>query len=505
MIQSAANSDRARRMGEGSIPRLLLSFSVPAIVGMMVNALYNVVDRIFIGRGVGPLGIAGATVGFPIMLVLMAFGMLVGMGGAALISIRLGEGKKEEAARILGNSFILLILVSAVLTILGLIFLEPLLRSFGASETILPYARQYVSIILAGSMFMGIGFGMNNFIRAEGNPRIAMATMLIGAVLNIILDPIFIFALNMGIRGAALATILSQAVAAAWVLSYFLGKRSSLPLRGANLRLDPRILRAIVAIGSPPFVMQLAASVLNAILNNQLQRYGGDLAISAMGIMYGIVMFMFMPIFGLNQGAQPIIGFNYGARKYDRVKKTLVLAIVTATAIVMVGFFVTRFFPGALIRLFSGDNPELVDLGSRAMRMFLLMMPVIGFQIVSANYFQAVGKPRPAMILSLSRQVLILIPALLILPRFFGLDGVFIAGPVADLTSAILTGTWLLFELRSLGREAGADLRDAERAHAAKADARGSGAAAAEARGTGAVGAAQPAVAPVVAESEFSG
>jgi putative MATE family efflux protein len=483
MIQAARDTDRAQRMGEGSIPRLLLSFSIPAIVGMMVNALYNVVDRIFIGRGVGALGIAGATVSFPIMLVMMAFGMLVGMGGAALISIRLGEGKREEAERILGNSFVLLVMVSAVLTVLGLIFVEPLLVRFGASETILPYARQYVSVILAGSVFMGVGFGMNNFIRAEGNPRIAMATMLIGAVLNIILDPIFISVLKLGVRGAALATILSQAVAAAWVLSYFLGGRSSLSLKVATLRLDPRILRGIVAIGSPPFVMQLAASVLNAILNNQLQRYGGDLAISAMGIMYGIVMFIFMPVFGLNQGAQPIIGFNYGARKYDRVKKTLLLAITAATGIVLVGFFVTRFFPGALIRLFSGDNPELVALGSRAMRIFLMMMPVIGFQIVSANYFQAVGKPRPAMILSLSRQVLILIPALLILPRLFGLDGVFVAGPVADLASAILTGTWLLFELRSLGR-------DASR----------------EARGPTARGAGQsPPVPAVVVESEASG
>ncbi len=345
MVSTEAVKDRAERMGQGSIPRLLLSFSIPAIVGMMVNALYNVVDRIFIGRGVGALGLAGATVGFPIMLVLMAFGMLVGMGGASLISIRLGEGKKDQAERILGNSFVLLIAISAVLSVLGLVFLDPLLRLFGASETILPYARQYVSIILAGSVFMGLGFGMNNFIRAEGNPRIAMATMLIGAVLNIILDPIFIFVLNLGIRGAALATILSQAVAAAWVLSYFVGKRSSLSLRPANFRLDPQILRAIVAIGSPPFVMQLAASALNAILNNQLQRYGGDLAISAMGIMYGIVMFIFMPVFGLNQGAQPIIGFNYGAGKYDRVRKTLVLAIGAATGIMLVGFFVTRVFP----------------------------------------------------------------------------------------------------------------------------------------------------------------
>jgi putative MATE family efflux protein len=445
--------ERARQMGEKSIPALLLSFSIPAIIGMVVNALYNVVDRIFIGRGVGALGIAGATVGFPIMLINMAFGMLIALGANALISIRLGERRNDDAERVLGNAVVLLVSVSVVLTTGGLIFLTPLLGLFGASETILPYAQEYVSVILLGVIFQSIGFGMNNFIRGEGNPRFAMLTMLIGAVLNIILDPIFIFVLGLGIRGAAIATVISQAVAAAWVLFYFLGGRSQLKIRLRNLRLDPAVVTTVIAIGSPPFAMQLAASGIHAVLNNQLQKYGGDIALSATGIIWSVAFMIIMPIIGLNQGAQPIIGYNYGARSYDRVRKTLQLSILAATGWVILGFIPTHFFPRALIGLFNNQNENLMELGAKAMRTFLLMLPVIGFQIVSAGYFQAVGKPKQAMILTLSRQVLLLIPFLFVLPLFFGLDGIWYSGPASDLISALLTGAWLLMEIRQLNRK----------------------------------------------------
>jgi putative MATE family efflux protein len=305
--------DRSQQMGEGSIPRLLFRFSIPAIVGMLVNALYNVVDRVFIGWGVGALGIAGVTIGFPIMIVQMAFGMLIGMGAATLVSIRLGEKKREEAERIIGNALSLLVAISLVLAAAGLIWLRPLLILFGASPAILAQGEQYLSVILAGSVFMGVGFGMNGFIRAEGNPRIAMLTMIIGAVLNTILDPIFIFWFKMGVRGAAIATVISQATSAAWVLAYFLRGKSLLKLRLANLKVNQDIAWSIAAIGFAPFAMQLAASVLNAILTRQLQRYGGDLAIAAMGILFSVSMLILMPVFGLNQGAQPLIGYNYGA------------------------------------------------------------------------------------------------------------------------------------------------------------------------------------------------
>lgn len=444
--------DRSKQLGEDKISTLLFRFSIPGIVGMMVNALYNVVDRIYIGRGVGSLGIAGITIGFPFMVLMMGFGMLIGIGATSLISIRLGEKKKSEAELIAANGMLLLVVISASLSVVGLTFLESLLRLFGASPEVLPYAKEYLSIILWGAVFQAIGFGMNNFIRAEGNPKIAMSTMLIGAIVNIILDPVFIFVFDMGIQGAAIATIISQGISAAWVLSYFLGGRSLLKIRKENLHLQLPIVKKIIAIGSAPFAMQIAASILGVILNNSLVNYGGDIAVSAVGIINSIAMLIMMPIFGINQGAQPIIGYNYGAKQFNRVKETLKLAIVAATAVVLVGFSAVMLFPEQLIRIFNREDLQLIALGSHAIRIFLLMLPVIGFQIVSANYFQAVGKPKQAMFLSLSRQVLLLIPALLILPRFFGLNGVFMAAPVSDLGSAILTGTWLHLELKHLER-----------------------------------------------------
>ena len=315
--------DRSQRLGEGSIPSLLLKFSAPAIVGMMAQALYNVVDRVFVGQAVGPLGITGTTVSFPFFLVQMAFSMLIGFGAAALVSIRLGERKKEEAERVLGNAFVLLIAVSLLLTAVGLVALDPLLRLFGASAESAPYARDYLQVLVAGSLFQAIGFGLNALIRGEGNPRVAMYTMLIGALLNTILDPIFLFYFGWGMRGAAAATVISQAVSAVWVVCYFLRGSSLLQIRMGNLNLHWSVCASIVAVGSPMFAMQIAASVMNAILNNQLRVYGGDLAISAIGIIHAVALFIAMPIFGLNQGAQPIIGYNYGAERYDRVKKNV--------------------------------------------------------------------------------------------------------------------------------------------------------------------------------------
>lgn len=444
--------DRSQQLGEDSIYRLLLKFSLPAIVGMIAQALYNIVDRIFIGQAVGADGLAGATVSFPFMLILMAFGMLVGIGTTALVSIRLGQRKQEEAEQILGNGTVLLIGQAFLLTLTGLTLLNPLLRLFGASDAILPYARSYLQIIVLGAVFQAVGFGLNAVIRGEGNPRVAMVTMLIGAVLNSILDPIFLFGFGWGMRGAAAATVLAQSASATWVLSYFLTGRSLLRIRLRNMRLRWSVCMAILAIGSAPFAMQIAASVLNAILNHQLHTYGGNLAISVMGIIYAVVMFIAMPVFGINQGAQPIIGYNYGASQFERVKKTLLAAILIATGIAAMGFLVVMLFPSQVVHLFNREDQALLDLGTHAIRISLMALPAIGFQIVSASYFQAVGKPKQAMLLSLSRQVLLLIPAVLILPRFFGLNGVWAAMPTADLGSSILTALWLAFELRSLRR-----------------------------------------------------
>ncbi|MBO8127103.1 MAG: MATE family efflux transporter [Firmicutes bacterium] len=450
MIREAIAVDRSKQLGEEKISTLLTRFSIPAIVGMIVNAVYNVVDRIFIGNGVGSLAIAGITIGFPIMLVIMAFAMLIGIGATSLISIKLGEQNKEEAELILGNGTSLLVLISLAISLVGLVFITPLLKAFGASEAVLPYARDYMVIIMATTAITSVGFGMNNFIRAEGNPKIAMLTMLIGAITNIILDPIFIFVFGWGVKGAAWATVIARTLSAAWVLYYFLSGQSVLKLHLKNLKPRLPIVKMIVTIGAAPFAMQLASSVLNTILNRTLTHYGGDIAVAAMGVIMSLMTLLVMPVIGINQGAQPIIGYNYGAQNYDRVKKALKLAIAAATAIVTVGFVITRLYPEELVALFNSGDQELIALGSRALQTFMLFLPIIGFQIVGANYFQAVGKPKAAMFLTLSRQVILLIPLILILPRFYGLNGILYAGPAADLGSAILTGIWLYLELRNL-------------------------------------------------------
>jgi len=442
--------DRSKQLGEEKVLNLLVKFSIPAIIGMLVNALYNIVDRIFIGNGVGSNGIAGAAIGFPIMLIMMACAMLIGIGANSLVSIRLGEQKKEEAELIMGNALVLLVVLPAIIAFFGLMFLDPLLRSFGASEAVLPYAREYMRIILFGAIFQSVGMGMNNFIRSEGNPKIAMVTMLIGAILNTILDPLFIFVFNWGIAGAAYATILSQAVSAIWVLYHFLYGKGILKLQVKNFKLKIAVIGKIVAIGAAPFLMQFAASILNAIMNRSLSVYGGDVAVSGMSAVMSITMLFLMPIFGINQGVQPIIGYNYGAHKYDRVKEALKLGIFAATALVIFGFIITRLYSTQLISIFNAKDPELIAFGAHALKVFLIFMPIIGFQIVSANYFQAVGKPLQAGLLSLSRQVLILIPAMLILPGYFGLEGVLYAGPLADIVSSVITGLFLFYELRHL-------------------------------------------------------
>lgn len=445
--------NRAEELGTGKIGSLLLKFSLPAIVGMVVNSLYNVADRAFVGKGVGSLAIAGITVSFPVMLVLMGFGMLIGLGANSLISIRLGEKKKAEAEQILGNSIVLLIIVSVFLTASGLIFLKPLLDLFGASSSVLPFASSYLKIILIGSIFQHIGFGMNNFIRGEGNPKVAMFTMLIGGILNIILDPLFIFVFKWGIEGAAAATVISQMVSAIWVLSYYFSGKSLLKIHFKNFKLNWNVAKSIFVLGSAPFSMQIAASMVNTLLNKQLSYHGGDLALSAMGIVFSIGMLFLMPIFGINQGAQPIIGYNYGARQFNRVKKTHLLSSVAATVITTTGFFAAVFLPEVIIGFFNSGDNDLIELGSHAMRIFLSMFPIVGFQIVTSNYFQAVGKPHQAMLLSLSRQVLLLIPFLFVLPGIWGLNGVFASGPAADFGASLLAGTLFYFEMKSLQRK----------------------------------------------------
>lgn len=445
--------DRSQELGQTPVGKLLLKYFMPAIIGVLANALYNIVDRIYIGRGVGALALSGLSVTFPIMIIAMAFGMLVGMGAASLVSIRLGQQKRPEAEKILGNAFTLLIVISFGITILGLVFRDTILSMFGAGPETLGYARQYITIILWGNVFQGIGFGMNNMIRAEGHAKTAMYTMLIGAVANSLLDPLFIFVFKMGVAGAAIATVISMAITSTWVFLHFTGSKSGLRLKTANLRLDKKIVLGIFSIGMAPFAMQLAGSVINALFNIQLIKYGGDLAVGAMGIINSVAMMVIFCVIAVNMASQPIIGFNYGARQYARVKRTLKLALIAATCITVTGWLAVEIFPQAIISLFNTSDPRLLEIGVRGIRILLFMFPVVGFQIVGSNFFQAIGKAKISMFLNLLRQVIVLIPMVLILPPILKIDGVWLSGPIADLIAASITAVMILREVKKLNQK----------------------------------------------------
>lgn len=360
---------KPNNMSTDSIPKLMLKFSLPAIVGLLVSALYNIVDSIFVGRGVGDLGLAGVTVCFPIVTTLIAFIMLIGMGATALISIRLGEKNQSEAEEIVGNALVCFLIIGLALTAFGLIFLKPILILFGASPDVLPYSVDYMRIILLGSVFMAVGTGMNSFIRAEGNPKVAMNTMLIGTITNIILDYIFIFIFEWGIKGAAIATIISYAVSSSCVIYYFIYGKCLLRINIKNLKLKKSIVIQTARLGFPTFIIQVTGSIQQLILNRSLAYYGGDMALTVIGIIMGIAALLVMPAMGVSQGAQPIIGFNRGAEQYGRVKGTLKLASLLSILIITVGFVISKIWPAQLIGLFN-KNPDLIELGMHGMDIF---------------------------------------------------------------------------------------------------------------------------------------
>ena len=439
------------RLGEEKISKLLMEFSIPAIIGMVVNTLYNIVDRMYIGniKDIGGLALTGVGITMPIMTIIMAFGMLIGIGTSARISLKLGEHKREEAEKHLGNAFTLIIIASVLITIIGLVFMHKILGLFGASADTEVYAREYMQIIFFGTIFNMLSFGLNHSIRSDGSPKIAMLSMLIGAGTNIILDPIFIFVFGMGVRGAAIATVISQVVSTIWILYYFTKGKSNLKIKREYLSLDKAIVLSIFSIGVSPFSMQIAQSVVQVLANNALKTHGGDLAIGAMTIINSVAMIFMMPIFGLNQGSQPIIGYNYGAEKYKRVKQAVKSATIVATIIVSIGWIITQTAPHLLISIFNRDE-QLVGIASTGMRIFLFMLPVVGAQVISSNYFQSIGKAKISMFLSLLRQVILLIPCLIILPEIFGLTGVWLAGAVADGVSSLITLIIFFMSVRKL-------------------------------------------------------
>ncbi|AOT72294.1 MATE family efflux transporter [Geosporobacter ferrireducens] len=418
------------------VGRLLLKFSLPAIGGMIVNSLYNLVDRIFVGR-IGGLAMTGIGLSLPFMMLLSAVSSLVGIGASALISIKLGENKKDEAQRLLGNAITLLTGLMLLMTLLGLIFKAPMLKAFGASDSTMPYALDYMTVILYGAIFQGIGVGLVNVVRATGHPVKSMMIVIVGTLVNIILDPILIFTLDMGISGAAWATIMAQLVTTIMVIGHFLSEKSQIKIEKQKLKLHLVTIKSILSIGFAAFAMQLASVVVSIISNNALKTYGGDVAIGAMTIINSVMVLFLMSAMGITQGAAPIIGFNYGAKRFDRVKKVLKLELTAVASICTMTFIFVQAFPVMLSSIFTSEL-DLIEKASNGMRLFLLILPLISAQIVGASYFQAIGEAKKATFLGLLRQVLLLIPLLLILPHFFGLNGVWGAATLSDLISSLI-------------------------------------------------------------------
>lgn len=428
---------------------LLFRYSIPAIIAMMVTSLYNVVDRAFIGsmEGVGSIAIAGLGVTMPVFTLIIAFGMLVSVGASTSLSIKLGEKNKKEAEKILGNALTLSIIISIIITLLGLVFLEDILFLLGASKDSISYAKDYMSVILLGTPFNLIAFSLNNAIRAEGNPKLAARTMIVGCILNLILDPIFIFVFNLGIKGAAIATVLCQVVVFIWVAHYFIRGKSNLKLKKYNLKLDINITKKIFAIGMTPFAMEVAISITHVLTNNSLKVYGGDLAIGAMTALTSILLMFMMPVFGLNQGMQTIISYNYGAKQFDRAKKTLILSILVSIVILSFGFLVVQVFPEVFVGIFNKDS-NLMEIAVRGININLITLPIMGISIVGPVYFQCVSKVKHSMFLTLLRQFILFIPLIIVLPIRFNLDGVWLAQPIADFIAMIIVLLFLRREFK---------------------------------------------------------
>lgn len=438
-------------MGTEKITKLLIQFSLPAIIGMLVNALYNIVDRIYIGNieKVGHIAIAGVGITFPVVIFVFGFSILIGLGSATNASLNLGKKKKEEAERFLGTAVFFGFIVSLILMVLVLWRLDWLVSVLGGSERTGIYASQYLKILALGFPAAVVGYVANASIRSDGNPKMAMATLLIGAITNIVLDPIFIFYFNMGVKGAAWATIISQYVSGIWAIYYFTSKFSGMKLYIKNLKFDFEKIKSIASLGSAPFAIQMGASVVNYTYNSTLKIYGGDTAIGAMAIVQAVITFISMPIFGINQGLQPILGYNYGAKLYSRVKEALFKAIFAATILCVIDFLAIQFLSKYFINIFTQEK-ELVRIASIGLRIQTFMLPIIGFQIISSIYFQAIGKPKMSFFMSLTRQIIVLIPCILILSKLFGVGGVWFAGPTADFISSVVTFIFIKMELKHL-------------------------------------------------------
>ncbi len=440
---------RQNDLGKDPLRPLLLRLAVPAIAAQLVNALYNIVDRMYIGRieGVGDLALTGLGVAFPVIMFISALSALAGMGGGSRAAIRMGVGDEEGANAILGACTALLLVISVVVMVVFQLFRDPMLLLFGASENTLGYASEYLEIYLWGTVAVQISLGLNNFISTQGFASTAMLTVVIGAVCNIVLDPIFIFGLDMGVKGAALATILAQGVLAVWVVLFLTGKRSKLKIRRRYLRLSPQILLPVVAIGVSPFVMQSTESLVNIALNSSLKHYGGDVYVGAMTIASSIMQVITMPLIGLSQGAQPIVGYNYGAGNTDRVKKTFKMMFIGSMGLSILGFALVQLFPAAFIAIFN-DKAELVAATEWAMHVYFGGMFMLGMQFSCQQTFVALGQAKISLFLAMLRKIILLIPLIYILPHFLSnqVFAVYLAEPIADICAATCTGLVFLWK-----------------------------------------------------------
>lgn len=448
-------------LGTESIPKLLKQYAVPAIIAMTASSLYNMIDSAYIGQGVGPMAISGLAVTFPLMNLSTAFGTLVGVGASTLISVLLGQRNYSVARRVLGNVIIMNCVIGLLFMAVSLLFLDPILYFFGASEATIPYAREYMQVVLIGNIITHLYFGLNAVLRAAGHPRKAMYATILTVALNTILDPIFIFVLDMGIRGAAIATVISQLVSLIWQIKIFSNKEEFLHFSKDMMKFDSKIAYRSLSIGMAPFLMNVASCFIVILINKGLQTYGdmemaggGDLSIGAYGIINRLSFLFVMVVMGFTQGMQPIAGYNYGAQLYDRVIKVLRLTIICATIVMTAGFLVAMIFPELMVKIFTSD-PQLIDLSSKGARLVFLAFPIVGFQIVTSNFFQSLGMAKKAIFLSLSRQLLFLAPCLIILPRLIGVKGVWLSLPISDIISTIVT----IFMLRTLLKQFNEEIR----------------------------------------------
>ena len=469
--------ERSRLLADESIGKLLFKLSAPATIGMLVMALYNLVDTVFVGQALGEnsvQGIAGIAVAFPIMMIVMAIALAIGIGGASIISRSLGERNIDRAENVMGNVLSLVLITSAIICIAGSIFITPILRLFGATDTILPYAIEYLSVILYGAIFFMFALAMNNVVRAEGNAKVAMYTMLVSALVNIVLDPFFIFnsgyiefnfladklgimieplymyGFGLGVKGAAIATVLAQVTGALFIIWYFASGNSSLRFHTKNLMPKWDIARESISIGMGPLARNASSSLMVIVLNNVLLAYGGgDVAIAVFGVVNRLFMFTFMPMYGIVQGLQPIVGFNYGAKNFPRVIESVKLSMFVTTTMAITGFILLLVFPEQLFSIFTTDQ-QLISSGKYATRIMVMALPLVGFQVVGASLYQAIGKARPSFLLAMSRQLLFLIPLVTILPHFFQLTGVWMAFPLSDSLAFLLTFVMVIKEFKIL-------------------------------------------------------